>query len=46
MMKNTDKEMNRNAVMENRKNAELCKTAENVLKESIAVGVANTICLR
>ena len=46
MMKNTDKEMNRNAVMENMTTAELCKTAENVLKESIAVGVANTICLR
>ena len=46
MMKNIDTKMNKKAVMENRKNAELCKGTENVLKESIALGIANTICLR
>ena len=46
MMQNIDTKMNRNAVMENTKNAELCKNAENVLKESIAIGIANAICLR
>ena len=46
MMKNTDKEMNKNAVMENMTTAELCKDRENVLKESIAMGISNLICLR
>ena len=40
MMQNIDTKMNRNAIMENTKNA------ENVLKESIAMGIANAICLR
>ena len=46
MMKNIDTKMNRNAVMENKKNDELCKRSGNVLKESVTVGIANTICLR
>ena len=46
MMKNVDTKMNKNAVMENRKNDELCRGTENVLKESIALGIANMVCLR
>lgn len=46
MKKNTDKELNKNAVRENMTTAELCKNSEIVLKESIAVGIANLVCLR
>ena len=46
MMQNIETKMNKNAVIENKKTAELCKKSGNVLKESIAIGIANTICLR
>lgn len=46
MKKSIDKKINTNAVKENMVTAELCKNSEIVLKESIAMGLANLICLR
>lgn len=46
MKNNMDKKMNQNAVRENMTTVELCKDKETVLKESIAMGVSNLICLR
>ena len=46
MNKRIDKRINKNAVEENMTTAELCKDRENVLKESIAMGISNLICLR